>query len=86
MTAEELITTYNILQAKTLELYTQRQEAYKIFQEKHKEIMTDPKARLEEEEPFREKYASLFDEEIKTSEAFEAFKKLEWGCVRGEGK
>ena len=86
MTVEELMTTYNILRAKTLELYTQRQDAYNKFQEKHEEIMADPKARLEEEEPFRAKYISLFDEEVKAGEAFEAFKELEWGCVRKEGK
>ncbi len=86
MTAEELMTTYHILEAKSQELYLQQQEAWDAYEKKHAEIMADPKARLGEDMPLREKYNSLFDETTKASEAFEAFKRLEWGCVREEGK
>lgn len=84
MTAEELITTYHILEAKSQELYLQQQEAWDKLQKKHAEIMADPKARLEEDRPLREKYNSLFDEASKAYEAFEAFKKLERGYVRND--
>ena len=86
MTAEELMTTYHILEAKVHELYLQQQEAYDRLQEKRTEIMANPKSSLEEAKLFQEKYNSLFDEASKAYEAFEAFKRLEWGCVREEKK
>lgn len=86
MTVEELLTVYNILGEKAHELYLQQQEAYEKLQKKRTEIREDPKTRLGEDRPFYEKYISLFDETTKASEAFEAFKRLEWGCVREEGK
>lgn len=84
MTVEELLTMYNILVEKANDLYLQQQEAWDTYEKKHAEIMADPKTRLEEDRPLREKYNLLFDEASKASEALEAFKKLEWGCVREE--
>ena len=62
MTAEELMTTYHILEAKCKELYTKMSE------------------------PLYQKYQQLLNETNHAFEAFGAFKKLEWGCVREEGK
>lgn len=83
MTVEELITTYNILQAKCRELYTQMsdaQEAWHCYLDeiKGKTWTCD--------EPLYQKYQQLSNETNQVLEAFEAFKKLEWGCVREEKK
>ena len=86
MTVEELLTTYNILGERAHELYLQQEEAYDKLQKKRAEIKADPKTRFGEDRPLFEKYNSLFGEATKACDAFEAFKKLEWGCVREEKK
>lgn len=86
MTVEELLTVYNILGERAHELYLQQQEAYEKLQKKQAEIKADPKTRLGEDRTLYEKYNSLFGEATQASEAFEAFKRLEWGCVREEKK
>lgn len=83
MTAEELMTIYHILEEKCEELYTKTsdaQEAWHCHLDKIKDKVWTC------DEPLYQKYQQLLYETNHAFEAFEAFKKLEWGCVREEGK
>ena len=85
MTVEELITTYNILEERSNELYTQMIDAEQVWNRRLDEMKAEDRIRIYDE-PLCQKYIQLSDETKRACDAFEAFKKLEWGCVREEGK
>lgn len=81
MTVEELMTTYHILEAKCKELYTKMSDAQEAWHRHLDEIKGNAWTC---DEPLCQKYQQLLNEMNQAYEAFEAFKKLEWGCVREE--
>lgn len=85
MTVEELMTTYNILEERNKELYTQLIDAEQAWHRRLDEIKDENRI-WKYDEPLCQKYIQLSDEVKRACDAFEAFKKLEWGRVRKEGK
>lgn len=83
MTVEELITTYNILEERSKELYTQMIDAEQSWH-RHLDKIKDENRIWKYDEPLCQKYIQLSDETKRACDAFEAFKKLEWGRVRKE--
>lgn len=83
MTVEELITTYNILQTKCEELYTQMSDAQEAW---HRHLDEIKGKAWTCDEPLYQKYQQLSNETNQAYEAFEAFKKLELGCTRKEAR
>lgn len=81
MTVEELMTTYHILKAKCKELYTKISDTQEAWHH-HLDEMKDKAWTCDE--PLYQKYQQLSIETNQAFEAFEAFKKLELGCVREE--
>ena len=81
MTAEELMTTYHILEAKCKELYTKMSDVQEAWNCHLDEIKDNAWTC---DEPLYQKYQQLSIETNQAIDAFEAFKKLEWGCVRND--